>query len=253
MKSEKSKKTAKDYYVDPDEMWGELSSFYDLIASSESPEDEMMSPELGKMIDDIATKLGFMMKFINYSYKDEMIGDARLKMVKAVYDKNFTLWKDAPCTEKREEGDRKYVITYLTSKDDWDDKRTYLKDWDKIRKRKNPIMINDPQWDDDEKAPPKIELLTPEGELTYHTITVRNNPFSYFTKIAYHAFVNRIKKEKKVGEVLHAYQEKVYEDIYASGSGWENVKRQKSEEEDDYYSDSDGISDADFYKIENEI
>lgn len=36
------------------------------------------------------------------------------------------------------------------------------------------------------------------------------NPFSYFTKVAYRAFQNRIKKEKKEHETLHRYQEEVY-------------------------------------------
>jgi hypothetical protein len=36
------------------------------------------------------------------------------------------------------------------------------------------------------------------------------NPFSYFTKVAYRAFQNRIKKEKKEYETLHRYQEEVF-------------------------------------------
>ena len=36
------------------------------------------------------------------------------------------------------------------------------------------------------------------------------NPFSYFTKVAYRAFQNRIKKEKKEHETLHRYQEEVF-------------------------------------------
>ena len=37
------------------------------------------------------------------------------------------------------------------------------------------------------------------------------NPFSYFTKVAYHAFQNCIKKSKKDFETLKRYQEEVYE------------------------------------------
>ena len=39
------------------------------------------------------------------------------------------------------------------------------------------------------------------------------NPFSYFTTIAFHAFINRIKKEKKHRETLTNYQEAVYSDM----------------------------------------
>ena len=38
------------------------------------------------------------------------------------------------------------------------------------------------------------------------------NPFSYFTKVAYHAFQNCIKKNKKDFDTLKRYQEEMYED-----------------------------------------
>jgi hypothetical protein len=43
------------------------------------------------------------------------------------------------------------------------------------------------------------------------------NPFSYFTKIAYHAFQNCIKKSKNDFETLKRYQEEVYENHICSG------------------------------------
>jgi len=43
------------------------------------------------------------------------------------------------------------------------------------------------------------------------------NPFSYFTKVAYHAFQNCIKKAKKDFDTLQRYQEEVYEDHVCSG------------------------------------
>lgn len=43
------------------------------------------------------------------------------------------------------------------------------------------------------------------------------NPFSYFTKVAYHAFQNCIKKNKKDFETLQRYQEEVYESHICSG------------------------------------
>jgi hypothetical protein len=43
------------------------------------------------------------------------------------------------------------------------------------------------------------------------------NPFSYFTKVAYHAFQNCIKKNKKDFETLKRYQEEVYESHVCSG------------------------------------
>lgn len=226
-KSEKNK--SKEYYVNPDEMWGEFDSFYKKLDSAEDPSTVEMSPILGKMLDDIATKLGYMGRFINYSYKDEMIGDARIKMVKAVYDRNFTLWGTSYCTRPFNETDRSYVYVFSWSKEkeEWVNKKVYLKEWDTVRKLDTPLVH------DDEVIYMELEDGT-EVEVD-HDIVMKNNPFSYFTKVAYHAFVNRIKKEQKVAEVLALYQEKVYEEIYSSGNGWENVKRAPLEDENEYY------------------
>lgn len=253
MKLEKSKKTAKDYYVDPDEMWDELNNFYNQIETSDDPDSEVMSSSLGQMIDDIATKLKYMNKFINYSYREEMTGDARLKMVKAVYDRNFTLWRTAPCTPICVENGREYVVVYNTRKNEWEPNRTYLKIWDVVLDLDDPFEIPDPSWENTEGLDvehPSVELFwckDDTGSFVYpndnhsdtsevvNTITYKNSPFSYFTKIAYHAFVNRIKKEKRVAEALKNYQEKVYEEMYSSGDGWENVKRQSIDDEENFY------------------
>jgi DNA-directed RNA polymerase specialized sigma24 family protein len=39
------------------------------------------------------------------------------------------------------------------------------------------------------------------------------SPFSYFTTIAFHAFINRIKKEKKHHKAVTEYREKVYTEL----------------------------------------
>ena len=43
------------------------------------------------------------------------------------------------------------------------------------------------------------------------------NPFSYFTKVAYHAFQNCIKKSKKDFDTLKRYQDEMYESHVCSG------------------------------------
>jgi hypothetical protein len=43
------------------------------------------------------------------------------------------------------------------------------------------------------------------------------SPFSYFTKVAYHAFQNSIKKHKKDFDTLKRYQEEMYESHICSG------------------------------------
>ena len=62
-------------------------------------------------------------------------------------------------------------------------------------------------------------------------ITSGNNPFSYFTTIAFHAFINRIKKEKKQRQVVSDYQEMVYEEL-ASEYKLQNQSAGDSSDED---------------------
>ena len=124
--SAKSKKpNKKTYYVNPKEFLQLLTDYY--------TSDDLVD-DLATLVYKIAVGLSYSPNFINYSYKDEMIGDAVVKMVAAVKNKKFNL------------------------------------------------------------------------EST-------SNPFSYFTTIAYHAFINRIKKEKKYRETINDYQEQIYGDL----------------------------------------
>jgi len=119
----KSKKpNKKTYYVNPKEFLQNLKYYY--------VTDDLID-ELAEAVYKIAVGLSYSPNFINYSYKDEMIGDAVVKMIAAVKNKKFRI--DSP-----------------------------------------------------------------------------SNPFSYFTTIAYHAFINRIKKEKKYRETISDYQEQIY-------------------------------------------
>ena len=95
------------------------------------------SKELGDAIYNIANRLGFAPNFINYTYKEEMIGDAIVKMLYALNNKKFSAEK--------------------------------------------------------------------------------GNAFPYFTTIAYNAFINRIKKEKKSREALVNYQNDMYDNLIDIG------------------------------------
>jgi len=123
-KKKKKKKKNAQYYVDPKE-------FFDLIVSYYETGD--LDDKLAESIIKIANGLSYAPNFINYSYKDEMVGDAILKMFSAIKNEKFD-------------------------------------------------------------------------------VTSGNNPFSYFTTIAFHAFINRIKKEKKYKETVTRYQETIYFD-----------------------------------------
>lgn len=120
----KKKKEHEEYYVEPKEFGKLISKFY---KTSE------LSDELVIMASKIAHRLAYRPNFINYSYRDDMVGDAIIKMIAALRNKKF---KHA-----------------------------------------------------------------------------KGNPFSYFTKIAFNAFRNRIKKEKKQHEAIKKYQEETYNDL----------------------------------------
>jgi len=132
-----SKSKKKEFYVNPKEFYNEIKTFY---------ETDDLVDSLAESVNKIAIGLSYATNFINYTYKDEMVGDAVVKMFTALKHKKFN-------------------------------------------------------------------------------IESHSNPFSYFTTIAYHAFINRIKKEKRYKQTINEYQEVVYEETMCEeGSGRVYVK-----------------------------
>ena len=121
----KKRKKAEDkpHYVNSREFEDALTKYYD---------DDNITNYLGESIQRIANGLSYAPNFINYSFKEDMVGDAILKMYQAILHKKFKL---------------------------------------------------------------------------NHGFS----PFGYFTTIAYHAFICRIKKEKKHHEVVEEYKERNYD------------------------------------------
>jgi len=143
-------KTAKEeYYIKPAEFRESLRKYY---------ASDILTDDLAENIKKIAYGLSYNGSFINYSYKDDMIGDALIKMYAALKYKKY-----------------------------------------------------------------KFET--------------KSNPFSYFTTIAYHAFINRIKKEKKHHQAITSYKEKVYEEYMADPNNTQGtvyVKPIGTEHDSDY-------------------
>ena len=123
-KKRKKKKstTETDHYVNCREFEDSIREYY---------KTDVITNYLGESIRKIAKGLSYAGNFINYSFKDDMIGDAVLKMYQALKHKKFKL-------------DHGF------------------------------------------------------------------SPFSYFTTIAFHAFISRIKKEKKHHQVIEDYKERQY-------------------------------------------
>jgi hypothetical protein len=148
----KKKKPKKENYVNPKEFLQHIVDYY-------KSDGEIISRELGESIFKIATGLSFAPNFINYSYREDMVGDATVKMVSAIRNKKFSI-------------DAGY------------------------------------------------------------------NPFSYFTTIAFHAFINRIKKEKRQRDVIEEYKETVYSALMEEQGGnniyLKNNNSDESSDDSDY-------------------
>lgn len=127
----KRKKTEEGNYVNSKEFYKEICEYY---------ETGDLKDHLAQSVYKIAVGLSYAPNFINYSYKDDMVGDAVVKMFSALQHKKFNC-------------------------------------------------------------------------------DTGNNPFSYFTTIAFHAFINRIKKEKKHRETITNYQETVYSEMMNEDCG----------------------------------
>lgn len=123
------KKKKKKNYVNPIVFRDQIIRYY---------KTNVLTEDLMESLDKIATRLSFATNFINYTYRDEMIGDAKIRMIKALQKRRF-----------------------------------------------------DPD---------------------------KGNPFSYFSKIAFRAYIHRIKKEKQAREAISRYQEYVYERLENTGA-----------------------------------
>jgi len=145
----KPKKT--EYYIDPVLFKQQLVDYY-----TNNTSEDLIAESINK----IAYGLSYSSNFINYTYKDEMIGDAIVKMYTAVKNKKFD-------------------------------------------------------------------------------VTSEYNPFSYFTTIAFHAFINRIKKEKKHAEAINEYKSRFYqEELQDSSDANIYVKPDNIDSEDSgFYAD----------------
>lgn len=121
----KIKPKDKVHYVNSREFEDEIRNYYNT---------DTMTNKLCESINKIANGLSYAPNFLNYSYKEDMVGDAVVKMFSALKNKKF-----------------------------------------------------------------KIDCGF--------------SPFSYFTTIAFHAFINRIKKEKKHHEAINEYRDKVYTEL----------------------------------------
>lgn len=137
------------FYVDPNVLKEQIKLFY---------QTEVCEDALAINIQKISEGLSYSPSFINYTFRDEMVGDAIVKMFTALVNKKFN-------------------------------------------------------------------------------IDSETNPFSYFTTIAFNAFINRIKKEKKQYDALTSYRDATYEQMLSSGTDDYHIYTAPTLDESDDYND----------------
>lgn len=196
-------------YVSKDEMWNELYNYYLSLGDDYDWENQKLlkkdvfpkiSNRLTTIISDIATKMGYRGNFCSYSWIDEMIGDATLKMVKAVRDCSFKC----------------YTIAEIISKSN-DDGVTF-------------ISFVDKKGEAQKKQQEESDTFFEENGKEY--IKFKANPFGYFSRITSHSYLNRIKKEKLLEETKRNFQSETWERLY-SDENFRNVRRPKYIESDE--------------------
>jgi len=196
-------------YVSKDEMWNELYNYYTSLGEDYDWENQKIlkkdsypkiSSRLTNIISDIATKMGYRGNFCSYSWIDEMIGDATLKMVKAIRDCSFKCYTIAEIISKTEDNGTTF-ISFIDKKGE---------------AQKKQLEESDSFFFEDDKE----------------YIKFKANPFGYFSRITSHSYLNRIKKEKLLEETKRNFQSETWERLY-SDENFRNVRRPKYIENDE--------------------
>lgn len=186
-KSKKGRKPGK-YYVANDALISEIQKF------NKTGE---FSNELAHFLMKIVEGVAHMPNFINYFKEDnpwgsEMKSDAIYRVTKAVFDKVCIVYDEDQLGQIVRDGEGEVV--YLTEHVD--------------------IIENDVPVLDSDGVPMTKEVFTLDSDGNQiPKVIEQTKPFNYFTTIAYRAFQNRIKVEKKSKAATDAYKDKVYEDF----------------------------------------
>lgn len=205
----KDEKESEDY-VSKNEMWNELYNYYISLENNYDWETQKLvnkdyfpkiSDRLTTIVRDIAVKMGYRANFCRYSWIDEMIGDATLKMVKAVRDCSFKCYTTSEIVSKTTDDNNNVFVSFIDKKG---------------QAQKKPLEDSD-------------TFFTENGK---DYIKFKANPFGYFSRITSHSYLNRIKKEKLLEDTKRNFQTETWEKLYSS-EVFRNVRRPKYIESDE--------------------
>jgi len=208
---DKDNKPVTDEYVKKDEMWDEIRNYYLSLGDVYNWKTQKLnvkntvfppiSLRLATMIDDISIRMGHRANFFGYTYLDEMRGDGKQKMFKAIRDGSFKGYSTGIVIDKIQEDDGVRINYY---------------------DKKNKIKY---KYQEDTDV---FEMDAEEREI----ITFKANAFGYFCRINSNSFLNRIKKERIADETKKRYQEETWERVLNTEL-WANVRRPKIIDQDE--------------------
>lgn len=244
-----SKKTPprKKYYIQPEDLREEIAKYQ---------ESGIASEKLGEMLIQIATGLAASSKFDKRTYRDDMAGDAVLRMyknlslidttdpcdlqasalrdytsdAKVYYSKTPFIDEDRYNNKNTDE----YKKCIITNYEDGSDVCTIsLYKMEKYNVRHNKVI---------DKEEYKYRMIITEvlEDVPLENILFKKiNPFSYLTMIAYRVYLSRCDKENRKSKALEEYRESCYSDFEIT-----ECISNRSFNESDNESDNDVMFDA---------
>lgn len=238
-----SKEPRKKYYIQPEDLRLEILDF---------KENGEASERLGEMLIQIATGLAASSKFDKRTYRDDMAGDAVLRMYK-----NLDLIDTTDPTDLKASCFRDFtsgaVVRYSRKKldDEFrakaknpDLKKCIITDYTEdadvceisfFKTKKKKVKNDDGSVDEvKERVITKVKQDVPLENVLFKKI----NPFSYLTMIAYRVYLGRCDKENKRSKATEEYREECYSEFEAA----ECISNRSPNEGDmdmgfDYYDD----------------
>jgi hypothetical protein len=179
------------FYINNDELIREIKVCYDTGNFTKS---------LGQYILKIIDGISHSSNFINYSFLDDMRGDALYRVSKTIRDKSF---KIVPETE--------------LGKYRYDDKGNPIYRTDKngqiVYRTRDVGKFGEVLYKTIEDAGGSLVLDDNSNPIPDHMVIRQNNAFGYLSMIIWHCFQNRIKVEEKHHTTVDNYKDKVYQDF----------------------------------------
>jgi hypothetical protein len=185
-----TKSKQKPYYVSNKELQDEYIKWYDEIAEAQrlGKEEPPIPPAIVDAIVKISTKLTYSPEFINYSFREDLIGDAQYDCVRFAkkYNPNKIL--------------HKAILTPLTGtiqvKDELVGEQSKLTGKVKYKNGKTGLVSLNMDKGIDFSVGEIVRSKNGSAIVEKIETHTANNPFSYITTISYNAFLRRIDDEK---------------------------------------------------------